>query len=147
MNDKGKRRPQPEDVEPVLEIIADGKSLRAACQELGIHPGHMDALLDGDDAYRAHYVRAKERRAEVLAEQGLSIGLSAANPKSGIRPDGARVALDAIKWATARMAPKTAPVERHSHSFESLSDAELDARLRALETATRADGTDAPAED
>jgi len=114
---------------------------------LGIHSGQMHALLGSTPELSAQYASAREARAEVFQEQMISIGMAAATgrtitidgEKRTIRADGARVALDAIKWATARMAPKTAPVERHSHSFENLSDAELDAQLRALESKMRGD--------
>jgi hypothetical protein len=144
---KGQRRPQDDDLEPLLGLIADGKSLRAACRELGLHAPVTHAWLDEDDGRREQYARAREGRAEHYQEQVLSFGEAAATGKPVtidgeqvvIDPAGLRVHLEAVKWATARMAPKTAPVQRHAHSFEHLTDAELDARLAALEAARDTD--------
>jgi hypothetical protein len=48
---------------------------------------------------------------------------------------GARGYGDMVKWATARMAPKTAPVERHEHHHEygEMTDDQIAARIAALE--------------
>lgn len=135
MSDASKRRPEPADLEGILYRIADGESLRAACRALGLDPPSVHHWLDEDEGRRQQYARAREQRAEVLAEQALNLGMAAATGQQvngrTIKPDGARVAIDAIKWATARMAPKTAPVQRVSHSFEDLTDEELDARIAA----------------
>lgn len=131
-----KRRPEAADIPAVLEAISEGSSLRKACESLGLHTPSTHTFIDADEGLREQYARAREQRAEVLAEQALNLGMAAAtgqtvNGKS-IKPDGARVAIDAIKWATARMAPKTAPVTRVRHSFEELSDDELNARIAAM---------------
>lgn len=129
----GKRRPVASDVAAIMEIIAEGKSLRAACRELGLHNPSTNDFIHGNLDYREQYARAKEQRAEVMQEEGLTVTKAAAlgqlvNGKK-VDPAGARVYLDALKWASARMAPKTAPVQRVRVSYEDLSDEELDARI------------------
>lgn len=146
----GQRRPKPEDIPPVLELVSQGKSLRAACRELGLGTPHVHRFIDSDPELRQQYARARELRAEHFQEEALSITKAAATgatfEEKTVDPVGVRVYLDAIKWASARMAPKTAPIERHSHSFEALSDDELDAKLKAME-ATASAGADARTED
>lgn len=110
MSGAGKRRPSAEDIPAVLLLICEGKSLRASCADLGLDPPSTHTFIDSDEGLRQQYARAREQRAEVLAEEALTYGRAAAAGK--VKPDGARVAIDAIKWATARMAPKTAPVQR-----------------------------------
>lgn len=110
-------------------MIAEGGSLNASCKELGLDTPSTYHWLHDDDGRRQKYARTCEVRADYLQEQALTLGMGAAAGK--VKPDGARVAIDAIKWATARMAPKTAPVTRVRHSFEELSDEELDARIAA----------------
>lgn len=142
MSEQGaeQRRPTLADIPAVLELIAEGMSLRAACRELGLHTPSTHTFIQADDGLSEQYGRAREQRAEVYQEQALALGLAAATGRtleiggesSTIDPSGARVALEAIKWATARMAPKTAPVERHHHTFGELSDVELDARINQL---------------
>lgn len=129
----GKRRPVAADIPAIMEIVADGKSLRAACRELGLHNPSTNDFIHNDPGYCEQYTRAKEQRAEVMQEEGLTVTKAAAlgQPVNGkkVDPAGARVYLDALKWAAARMAPKTAPVSRVRLSFEELSDEELDARI------------------
>lgn len=138
---EGKRRPVEEDLEDLLFRIAEGSSLRSACRELGLDPPSTHSWLDADDDRRQQYARAREQRAEFHAEQGLAIGYAAATgqeveingEKVTIDAGGARVALDAIKWTTARMSPKTAPVQKVAinHTFNG-TDEELDARIEQL---------------
>lgn len=147
----GKRRPADSDLSTLLFSIAEGKSLRAACRDIGLDPPSTHTWLDQDDSRRQQYARAREMRAEVHAENGLAIGYAAATGQEveveGVRtkidPTGARTALDAIKWATARMSPKTAPVQRHSLTFEHLSDDELDSEIETLTAADHDQTTDA----
>lgn len=136
MTDARKRRPKPKDLEELLELMWDGNSLRAACERMGLHvPSTSDWLHE--DARSEQYARAREGRAEFLAEDALAVNRAAAlGLKVGthtVDPSGAKGYLDAAKWQTARMAPKTAPIERHavSHEFGSLSEEDIDARIAA----------------
>lgn len=124
----GKRRPQPEDIPGVIDLVSEGQSLRSACRELGLHTPSTHTMIDDDDRFREQYARAREIRAEGLQEDALRYGKKAAEGK--IKPDGARVAIDAIKWAAARMAPKTAPSQKIEHSFDSLTSEERQRRIR-----------------
>lgn len=123
----------------MLELIGEGMSLRAACREYGIHSGQMHAHLHSEDGLRAQYERAREMRAEVQAEEALDVSRAAAlsGMIDGRKVDaaGARVLLDAIKWSTARMAPKTAPVQRIdvTSRTRTLTNAEIAAEIAALE--------------
>ena len=132
------RRPKAEDMPALFEKVAEGKSLRAACREMGLHTPMTHTFIE-DEGFGEHYARAKEQRAEVLAEQALTLAVAAATGQTfeGRKVDsaGARVALDAIKWASARMSPKTAVIERreHVHQFGGLSDEELAAKIAAAE--------------
>lgn len=116
----GQRRPVDGDLEPILELIWSGKSLRATCLELGLHVPSTSAWLHDDEGRSAQYARAREGRAEYLQEDALTVNRAAAlgvkvNEKK-VDPSGAKGYLEAVKWSTARMAPKTAPVERHEHN-------------------------------
>lgn len=134
--DEGKRRPRKSDVRPVLAIVADGKSLRSACRELGIHPGGMSEMLSSTEELRAQYAGARASRSDYLAEQALNIGLAAATGQlvdgHKILPDGARVAVDAIKWAAARMHPAGAPVQKFHLTYDAMPDEAIDKRLALL---------------
>lgn len=135
----GRRRPQPEDLDAILFSISEGKSLRATCAEMGLDTPSTHTWLDEDPGRRQQYARAREMRAEFYQEEGLVVTKAAAlgltvNGKK-VDASGAKAYLDAIKWSTARMSPKTAPIQRHEHRFGDLTDEELD-RYIAERTAT-----------
>lgn len=140
MTDAGKRRPKDEDLEAVLELIWGGASLRSACEKLGLHVPSTSDWLHSDDGRGEQYARAREGRAEFLQEDALTVnraaalGIQVGNRK--VEPSGARGYLDAIKWATARMAPKTAPVQKFDITSRTrqMTDDEIAAEIAALES-------------
>lgn len=79
-------------------------SFRAACERAGINKGEAWKAMQRDADLSTRYARAREARGvaqgEAVAELGQQV-LSGQYP-----PDVARVALDAMKWSAARMAPK-----------------------------------------
>lgn len=108
---EGKRRPRPEDLDAILQIVWDGRSLNAACKELGLHNPSTDTWIKSDPDRSEKYERAREGRGEALQEEALVVSKAAAlgmdvNGRK-VDPAGARVYLDAIKWAKGQMAPKT----------------------------------------
>jgi hypothetical protein len=80
----------------------------------------MHEMLESTEVLRTAHARAKDLRADYHRERALAIGYAAALGQKVdghvIKADGARVLLDAIKWTTAIMSPKTAPVGRHEIS-------------------------------
>jgi hypothetical protein len=150
---KGRRRPKPEDLIYVLRGMAGGTSLLKMCQALGLdEPSTYHALCS--PAWRHNYVIARDIRTLRLGEKALDLGLATADPKSKIKPDAARVAIDTIKWFNGKVSPKLfgdkiahvgggegdAPI-RHEHDLSKLSEADL----AALESAGRALGLSGPA--
>jgi hypothetical protein len=101
---KGKRRPKPADLPSIIEDVADGLSLRKACEKAGLNVSHTHTAIDADQALREHYARAREQRAEGIAEQILTVANGALTGR--IDSDRARVAIDAFKWTAGKMAPK-----------------------------------------
>lgn len=125
----------------MFELISEGASFRAACRQLGLHNPTTMELIDSNDDWREQYARAKDLRAEFFQEEALTLGRAAsigaevnvgAEGKKKIDPAGLRVYLDAIKWAAARMAPKAAPIQRVSHSFEEMAPDERAKRIAEL---------------
>lgn len=149
---QGKRRPTDDDLPDLMFAISEGKSLRKACEEKGIDPPSAHHWLEADEDRRQQYARARALRSEFHADKGLEIGYAAASgqqveingEKVTIDPNGARVALDAIKWSTARMNPKGEPTKKLAinHLFNG-SDEELDAAIAEL---SEDDEHEAPAE-
>lgn len=137
MSGAEQRRPKAEDIPALLELVAEGKSLRAACRDKGFHAPSTHTFIESDKERREQYARAKDLRAEHFQEQALTLGLAAALGQKvdgkSVDAAGLRVLLDAIKWAAARMSPKTAPSQRHVISYADLSADQRRARLMELE--------------
>ncbi len=153
----GQRTPKDTDLDAILERVWSGKSLSSACRELGLHISSTSAWLHDDPDRDAQYARAREGRAEFLQEDSLAVNRAAAlgakvrdaaGQERKVDASGAKGYLEAVKFAIGRMAPKTLPPQRHEHlhEFGSLSDEDLDARIRAKEAAL-AGGSAAAADD
>ncbi|MBI5940141.1 MAG: hypothetical protein HY859_06920 [Caulobacterales bacterium] len=142
----GQRRPTEEDMPRFMELVSEGKSLREACRKLELHAPSTHTFIDSDDGLREQYARAKEQRAEHYQEDVLTVTKAAALglKVNGQKVDaaGARAYLEATKWATARMAPKTAPVQRLDLTSRTrqMTDAEIAEEIAAFEAGARGDG-------
>jgi len=145
------RRPTAEDVPELMDDVAAGKSLNAACIERGIHPGHTYAFLRGDDRMWANYTRARTIRGDA---QGHRVGEIVDKVIEGeIAPDVARAAIDGLKWIAGRMAPKLwGDKLSHEHTGEgggpiqyaNLTREERQRRIEELQRKrAEADGADA----
>lgn len=90
----------PELIGEVLELVAAGASLRKASEMRGI--ALSTALLAIDRHGLAdQYARAREARADVLAEESLEI---VDNPTGDVQRD--RLRLDARKWFASKLFPR-----------------------------------------
>lgn len=95
------RRPTAEDIEPIIEGITSGKSLRQACADLGVHPGHMQALFRSDDRLWAQYMRARALQGD---DQGHRVSEIAEGLLKGRIPaDVGRAAMQGYMWSSSRM--------------------------------------------
>lgn len=144
---KGKRRPVAEDLDPLLDRLWNGASLRTACGDMGLDTPSTSRWLDDDPDRSQQYARAREGRAHYLQEDALTINRAAAlgievNSKR-VDAGGAKGYLDAVKWATARMAPKThGDRTLHEHSgpnggpiaYANLTREQRQARIKELES-------------
>lgn len=138
----GQRRPHDDDLQPVLEHIWEGLSLRKACAKLGLHVPSTSDWLHEDAGRREQYARAREGRAEYIAEDAQDMARAAAlgqehDSHKIADVGGVRAYLDAAKWNTARMAPKTAPATKIdlTSRTRALTDDELAAEIAAAEAA------------
>lgn len=141
----GKRRPKDEDLDPILALLWDGKSLRTACETLGLDTPSVSKWLDDDDGRCQQYARAREGRAEYLQEDALTVNRAAAlgvkvNDRK-VDSSGAKGYLEAAKWAVGRMAPKAAPVQRIDLTSRTrhMTDEEIAAEIAAREARAAAE--------
>ena len=136
---KGQRRPTEDDIPAVLAKISEGKALRAVCREMGLDAPSTSTMLNRTtEELRQRYAHARADRVEVMAEEVLTVARAAAlgAEVNGKKVDaaGARVYIDTVKWLAGRMDPKGEPVRRVSHSFEGLTDDELNREIAALQS-------------
>ena len=91
----------------ILEAINDGHSLRLICKDAGMpNRATVHEWLVGDKAFADRYARAREGRAEKMADEILEISDgSVGEDSNGI--NSARLRVDARKWLASKMDPRT----------------------------------------
>ena len=95
----------PDEAAEICARISEGESLAAVCRDDYL-PSVRTVMrwLAENEAFRQDYTRAREAKADADAD---NIGDIAARVLSGeYDPQAARVAIDALKWAAAKMQPK-----------------------------------------
>lgn len=100
----------------VCELLADGKSLRAACDDLGLKRTTILDWARDVAAFSDQYARARETGYKLLADEILEIsddstGDTFTDNDGNIRTDAERVArsrlrVDSRKWMLSKMLPK-----------------------------------------
>lgn len=107
----------PEQIEKVCERIENGsEGIRAILSELGMAPSHFWRTIEAVESARDRYVRAKERQAELLADEIIEIaddksGDTTRNERGDEIMDSefvqrARLRVESRKWVAAKLLPK-----------------------------------------
>lgn len=105
---KPKGRPTaytPEIAAVICTQLAEGKSLRKICEAEGMPaPSTVYLWLQCHETFSEQYTRARSEQADSYADR---IGDIAERAFEGeVDPNAARVAVDALKWAAGKLAPK-----------------------------------------
>ncbi|MFA7278739.1 MAG: hypothetical protein WC100_01430 [Sterolibacterium sp.] len=85
----------------ICEEIATGRSLYTVCIDKGLHYTTVLRWLQKHEDFGANYARARESRADLIADQILDIADDVTVPS-----DVARVRIDARKWYAGKLKPK-----------------------------------------
>jgi hypothetical protein len=112
--------------------IADGASRRKAAEIAGCATSLITKWLLDDPEFEAHYARAREARADARSER---IDELADEVRSGVlRPDAARVIIDAEKWQAGKENHRRYGdrVQVDGDMSVKLTDDQLDSRLAQL---------------
>lgn len=105
------RHPRIEDFPVIFDLIrTNAISLRSACARLGIHEPSVSQACNDDQSPGGlgdQYARAREARGDQLGERVILTADAILNPNPDptkrISENAARIAIDAYKWAAARM--------------------------------------------
>jgi hypothetical protein len=85
----------------ICEQIAEGRSLRAICQDEGMpNKATVFRALAADAEFSDQYARARESQADALFDEVLEIA------DSTNQADDRRVKIDARKWMAGKLRPK-----------------------------------------
>jgi hypothetical protein len=124
----------PEEIAQAKDLIcleiAEGKSLKAICEQDGVPSREtIYQWLADDSAFSDKYVRAREDQADFYADEIIDI--------ADTEPDAnkARVRIDARKWKASKLQPKKYgdKVDLNlSGSVVSLTDEQLESRVAIL---------------
>jgi len=87
----------------VFAIMADGESLRTACESAGVKVPTLLLWIDGDPKLAEQYTRAMLARADAKFEELDAVSEQAARADSAVTINGLRLKADNIKWQLARM--------------------------------------------
>lgn len=120
-------------VKGFCRLVAAGYSIKRACASEGM-PAESTIMLwlFEDDDFSEQYARARERRADARAER---IDDLCEEIKSGtLKPDAARVIIEAEKWQAGKENSKRYGDKIHldGDMNVNMSDEQLDARLAKL---------------
>lgn len=128
----------PEMFEQICERVADGESLGTIgkCHDM---PARLiiRRYIASSDEIKAMYARAVEDRGDSRAEQ--LDGLVKRVVTGDLDPNAARVAIDTIKWQTAKEKPRTYGDKLDIEAkvtTQNLTDDQINARLMQLAEAT-----------
>lgn len=131
----------------ICDRLAKGESLRTICNydDMPCRSAVNKWLADYPE-FASQYAHARELQADYYAEDIIAIADESANDSyidnnGNVRVDHevvarSRLRVDARKWYASKLAPKKygEKVElAHSGSIQSVSDAEIDAQLAALQ--------------
>jgi len=133
----------PEHIEAACTMMSEGKSLRAACKELGINESSVRYHLNKDGDAFTHSARARELGCDALADECLEI----ADDKT-IDPADKRIMVDTRirligKWSqrySDKLMVQNNTTVTHRYDLENLPDAELDQLERILAHARASEG-------
>ena len=86
----------------ICHLIADGSSTRQTAAQLGLNSRFIFDWCDSSPEFSQQYARAKERAADVLADDLVEISDSATVRDAHV----ARLKVDTRKWIAAKLLPK-----------------------------------------
>lgn len=94
----------PEQADAICAWIAEGKSLAAWCRQTNTLYKTVTNWLKGEPEFQKAYIQAREDSADADADAMSDIRDRVLSGE--LKPDQARVAMDALKWSSGKRKPK-----------------------------------------
>ena len=149
---KPRKEIKAEHIEAACEMIAGGKSLRAACREMGLSESSVRYHLNKDAEAFAQSTRARELGCDALADECLEIA-----DNTELDPQDRRIRIDTRirligKWSqrySDKLMVTNNTTVTHRYDLDSLTAEELDALeaiARKASIATGDTGGESPAQ-
>jgi hypothetical protein len=88
----------------ICEEIAKGKSLSAVCRDNLIVQSSVYSQLSKDEEFAERYARARERQADVFADEVIELADQCDGSLDGT--NRTRLQIDARKWACSKLHPR-----------------------------------------
>lgn len=98
----------PEELTDICNQLAEGKSLRAICENQGYCERSVYRRLRDDETFSQEYARARKTWADAKMEDILEIAADKV-----LAADHKRVEIDTIKWAMGKMNGKYSDKVKH----------------------------------
>jgi hypothetical protein len=133
---------KPEHKDAITDMLSVGDSVAKIAASIDKKPSQIFRWIDADEELRDLYARAKETKAQVLAEEIIEIA-----DNDDLKPDDKRIRVDARKWVAGKYYGKLFGDKQHiEHSgtvgLANLDDDELDRIIRERQQALEKAGRD-----
>ncbi len=122
------------EITAICDQLAEGKSLRAICKEMGKSESSVRYWLHKDEEAFAHSARARELGCDALADECLEIADGAGDPADKRIKIDTRIRLIG-KWSqrySDKLTVNNNTTVTHKHDLDSLSDEKLDQLIGIL---------------
>lgn len=126
----------------ICEMMAEGKSLRSACKDLGLAESSVRYWLNKDEDSFAHSARARELGCDALADECLEIADGPGDPADKRIKIDTRIRLIG-KWSqrySDKLTVNNNTTVTHKYDLDSLSDERLADLEAILADAARGEG-------
>lgn len=89
-------------VRQVFGWMAEGHTMTAACQAVGLRPSAVRRWISADAAWMARYDRARKLQAQAMADEAVQVARDSTNQTAA----GDRLLVDTLRWAASKAAPR-----------------------------------------